>query len=291
MDIDGVKIEIKSRYLIGIPVVVILLIVGLLSIATVGAGEKGILLTWGAVEQRSLGEGLHFKIPMAQNIVSMDVKTKKYPAFASSASKDLQEVTTEITLNYHIQADKAYKIYQEIGTDYEIKVIQPAVQEVVKSVTARFNAEELITKRPMVKQEIEEALKVRLLVYGVIQETVSITEFSFSEGFNQAIELKVTASQDVLKEKTILEKVEIVAQQRIAEAKGVAGAIRAEASAQADAKLVIAKAEAEALRLQKEELTPDLLELRAIEKWNGELPYLTGGGAVPFININPEESS
>jgi len=235
----------------------------------VSAGERGVVLTFGNPSEIPSTEGLHFKIPFAQKVVQIDVKTQKYEADASSASRDLQIVSAKIAVNYHLIPEETPRLFKEIGLGYQDRVIQPTVQEVVKAVTARYTAEELITKRPDVKEEIHNELKERLAPRGIVVEDISITNFDFSESFNVAIEQKVTAEQLKLKAQRDLERIEIEAKQKIAQA----------------------KAEAESLRLQKQEITPDLIRLReieaqikAIEKWNGIMPSVTGG-AMPFIDV------
>jgi len=252
----------------------IFLLLGLIfsSVYIISAGERGVLLTFGKPNEIAITEGLHFKFPFAQSIKKMDIKTQKYETDASAASKDLQVVSTQIAVNYHLVPEGVPTLYQEIGIYYQDRIIQPAVQEIIKASTAEFTAEELITRRPEVKEKIKELLRERLSSRGVIVEDISITNFDFSESFNAAIEQKVTAEQLKLKAERDLQRIEIEAEQTIASA----------------------KAEAESLRLQKQEITPDLIELRrievqrlAIEKWNGILPSVTGG-AIPFIDITKQ---
>ena len=117
------------------------------SAVIVQAGHRGVVLYLGAVENKVLGEGVHFIIPFAEQVVQLEVRTLKYEANASAASNDLQEVATVIALNYHIDPSKANLIYQQLGSDYESRIIAPTIQESVKASVAKFNAEELITKR------------------------------------------------------------------------------------------------------------------------------------------------
>ncbi len=243
----------------------ILLALAANSVAIVSAGERGVLLTWGKVDGLPLGEGLHFKAPIAQNIVNLDVKTQKYEVNAEGASKDLQIVHTTVALNYHIDPSQTSRIYQDIGIGFENKVIAPAIQEAVKASTAQYTAEELITKREIVKILIDEEIKKRLVVYDILVETVSITNFEFSEQFNQAIESKVTAEQQALKASNDLQRIRIEAQQQIEKAKG----------------------EAEAIKIVNEELlkSPKYLEFIATQKWDGHLPLYMGSGATPFVQI------
>ncbi len=255
------------------------LIIIISSVAIVGAGERGVLLTFGKVEDVIFDEGFHFKIPFVQSVRNIDVKTLRFTASSEdAASNDLQQVTTEVTLNYKIDSNKVNSVFQKIGDidQVEDKIIFPAIKESVKAATANFNAEELITRRSEVKNAILNVLIARLSPRDIIAEDLSITDFKFSPQFAAAIESKQVAEQNALKAKRDLDRIKIEAEQ-----------IRTKAEADADAKLSVAKAEAEALRIQSEAIkgTPDLINLRAIEKWDGVLPKITGA-AVPFINID-----
>ena len=237
----------------------------------VGAGERGVVLNFGAVQDEVLGEGIHFRVPIKQEIILMDVKIHKAVTDAASASSDLQDVALSVALNYHVIPDKANLVYQTIGVEFKDRMIDPAIQEVMKAVSARYSAEELITKRPAVSAEMQESLTSRLLRSNISVDAFSIVSFSFSKIFTDAIEAKQTAEQNALKAERDLDRIKVEAQQTIA----------------------AATAEAESLRLQKMNISPDLIELRkieanlkAIEKWNGILPQVTGAGAVPFIGVN-----
>ncbi|WP_127020683.1 prohibitin family protein [Flagellimonas beolgyonensis] len=236
----------------------------------IGAGERGIVQNFGAVQDVVLDEGIHFKIPIVQTVIPMDVKIQKIMTDAASSSSDLQDVDLSVALNYHIIPDKANLVYQTIGVEFKERIIDPAIQEVMKAVSAKYTAEELITKRPAVSSEMQEALTSRLLASNISVDAFSIISFSFSQTFTDAIEAKQTAEQNALKAKRDLDRIKVEAEQTIA----------------------AATAEAEALRLQKMNISPDLIELRkieanlkAIEKWNGILPQVTGAGAIPFIGV------
>jgi regulator of protease activity HflC (stomatin/prohibitin superfamily) len=236
----------------------------------VGAGERGIVLNFGAVQDNVLGEGLHFRMPVMQWVALMDVKVQKSLTNAAASSSDLQEVSSEVAVNYHIIPDKANIVYQTIGISFKERIIDPAVQEMVKAVTARYTAEELITKRPAVSEEMRATLSERLRAYNIYVDAFSIVGFSFSKIFMEAIESKQTAEQLALKAKRDLDRIKIEAEQKI----------------------TAAQAEAESLRLQRANISTDLIELRkveanlrAIDKWNGILPQVTGSGPVPFIGI------
>jgi prohibitin 2 len=240
----------------------------------VGAGERGIVLNFGAVQKEVLEEGLHFRVPIMQRIILMDVKVQKVVTDAAAASSDLQEVSSSVALNYHIIPDKANVVYQSIGIYFKERIIDPAIQEVMKAVTAKYTAEQLITERPAVSEAIRVTLKERLMENNMAVDAFSIVSFSFSRAFTEAIEAKQTAEQLALKAKRDLDRIKIEAEQKV----------------------VAATAEAEALRLQKMNISRDLIELRkieanlrAIDKWNGILPQVTGNGAVPLIGLGGEQ--
>jgi regulator of protease activity HflC (stomatin/prohibitin superfamily) len=230
----------------------------------VSAGERAVLVTWGNPDMIPKSEGLHFKIPIAQSAVIMDVKTQKYQADLTAASKDLQDVKTTIAINYHIVPEDAAVIYKEIGLDYADKVIYPLEQETNKGITAQYTAEELITKREEVREKMKSSLREKLLPRGITVEEISIVNFEFSESFTLAIEAKVTAEQNALAAKNKLEQIKYEAQQ-------------IEATATAEAMAI--KIKGDALREN-----PQLVQLEAVKKWNGIMPIVTGGGT-PFLDL------
>lgn len=236
----------------------------------VSAGERAVLITLGNPSEQSYGSGLHFKFPLIQSVIKFETKTKKYESEGSAASSDLQTVSAKVAVNYHLDPEGVVNLYKTVGVDYESRIIQPLEQEIIKSITSKYTAEELITKREQVRLDIKETLKERLSPRDIIVEEVSITNFDFSKSFNEAIEAKVTAEQQALAAKNKLEQIKFEAEQTVAKA----------------------QAEATSLKLQKAEITPDLVRLRqievqkmAIEKWNGNLPLVTGG-SMPFIDMS-----
>ena len=258
----------KIVYLVvGLIVVVIVLILLFSMVYIVSAGERAILLTFGKPDLVAQGEGIHFKIPIVQKAVIMDVKTQKYEAEATAASKDLQDVTTKIATNYHLVPESVPRLYTEIGVDYQTRVIMPLEQESVKAITAKYTAEELITKREQVKTDIKDLFIEKLAPRGIIVEDVSIINFAFSASFTQAIENKVTQEQNALAEKNRLSAVEFQAKQRVAQAEG----------------------EAKAIQIQVEAIRQNggqaYVQLQAIQRWNGILPVVTGGN-IPFIDMS-----
>jgi prohibitin 2 len=276
-----------------VPVIIgfILLIVVLAaSIKIVEAGNRGVLLNFGAVDTAvSLREGIHFVVPFRDNIVQMEVRTQKITENAASASRDLQDVSTQVALNYHINPDTAQVLYQQLGFDYANRVVSPAIQESVKQVTARFNAENLITNRETVKSEIENQIKQRLAAYNIDVETISITEFQFSEQFRRAVEAKVEAEQRALQANNDLRRIEIEAQQAEARAIGEQQANIAHAEGVRQSSVLQAQGEAEAIAIVEAQLreNPRYLEWLKTQRWDGVLPLVTSGGegATPFIEI------
>jgi prohibitin 2 len=275
-DVDKTKAAIQSilgkgpKRLMVIAGAIIFLIFFIRPWVQVGAGQRGIVLNFGAVQNQVLGEGLHLRIPLMQEVVFMDVKLQKAETDAAAASADLQDVSSRVALNYHIVPDKANVVYQKIGLQFKERIIDPAILEVVKAVTAKYTAEELITKRPAVSEAMRLALMERLIVNNIAVDAFSIVIFSFSKIFTEAIESKQTAEQLALKAKRDLDRIKIEAEQKI----------------------TAARAEAESLRLQRANISIDLIELRkieanmkAIDKWNGVLPQVTGGGAIPMIGL------
>lgn len=265
--LSGSMPEAIARVLAGgivrIVLLVVLLILTYNSFQVVGAGERGVVFSQiGGVQETVRGEGLQFKVPFLQTIIPIDVRIHKAETSASASSKDLQMVSSRIALNYHIAPDQASQIYQDVGTLYKERLIDPAVQEAVKAVTAQFTAEELITRRAEVSTLIKEMLAQRLVVRDIVVDEFNIVDFNFSDVFNQAIEAKQTAEQEALKAQRDLERIKIEAEQTV----------------------TAARAEAESQRLQRETITTTILQLRAIEKWDGVLPQVTSG-AVPFIDL------
>ncbi|MGD9535374.1 MAG: prohibitin family protein [Candidatus Nitrosocosmicus sp.] len=293
--------------ILAIIIVIIIFVIMTSSLKIVEAGNRGVLLKFGAVDTSvSLSEGLHFVLPFRDSIVPMEVRTQKLVESTTSASKDLQNVATEVALNYRINPDTVQIIYKEIGLDYSNRVIVPTIQESVKQVTARYNAEELITKRDQVKSEIEQQIEGRLSPYNILTDTISITDFEFSDQFVQAVEAKVQAEQRALQAQNELRRIQIEAQQTEARALGEQKANIASAEGQRQANILKAQGESEAINIIDTQLrnSTEYLNWLQAQKWDGKLPLVTGSsnsgaggseednslGAIPFIKI-PMESS
>ena len=248
--------------------VVLIAVTALFAFTKVGAGERGVILNWGAVQEGVLDEGLHFKIPIYQEIKVLDVKTLKYEVQAEAASQDIQVINATVALNYHLDPSGVGKLLQEIEADYRTGIIDPAIQESVKAATAQFIAQDLIIKRPELRNAIKEELSRKLDGRHIIVDELSIVNLDFSNEYNKAIEQKQVAEQNALKAENDLKRVEFEAQQKIAQA----------------------KADAEAIRIQAESISSqggrDYIDLVTVQKWNGDLPqYMIPGGALPFINL------
>ena len=263
--------QVSRKAIVAAVIVIAAVAVLMGALGTVGAGQRGVLLRFNAPTGTIKEEGLYYKIPLVEEVVLMSTQIQKYTAPASSSSKDLQVVTTEVTLNYQLNAGSVVAIYTDLRQDYETRIIQPYIQEAVKSTTANYDAEELITQRPKVKDELQDLIAARVKPLGINVVQLSITDFQFSTAFQDAIEAKVRAVQQALEAENALERVKFEAAQEITKA----------------------RAEAEGLRLQKQQISAQLLQLRrievrrvAVEKWNGVMPsVVTSGGPVPMLDV------
>lgn len=247
-------------------VAVVGLLIALGSFVIVGPGSRGVVIRLGEVN-RTLEPGFHLKIPILEQVKGLDVRIQKYVSVAQSYSKDIQTVNTAVALNYHLNSETVATLWKEIGPDVIPTVVEPAIQESVKAATANFTAQELVELRPKVKEEISVMLSERLTGRHVIVDEFSIVNFDFSEAYEKAIEAKQVAQQQALEAKNKLEQVKFEAEQRVAQA----------------------TAEAEAIRIQAQAITQqggeDYVQLKAIEKWKGEVPQYMMGNSVPFINL------
>lgn len=277
-----------------VALVVIVLLWG--SWTIVASGHVGVVRTLGAVQPEALAEGFHLKKPFLDDVAELDVRLRKAESEASAASRDLQVVSTSVAVQYSLIGAVMPLTYQKIGPQAAIverNVIYPAILESVKSITAKYTAEELVTKRAEVKVQIQQAIESNInttlqqkeVVGAISLANVAITDFDFSEEFNRAIEEKVRAEQEALKaENEKLRRVtqaEAAAAERTLAADAVAYQIEAESKARAEA----IRREAEALKDN-----PNLIDLRVAEKWDGKLPQVSGGNAIPLLNIDAFKS-
>ena len=266
--------------LVGIgAIVLVALIIIASAVVIVPSGNTGVLLTFGKVSAKTFDEGLHFKIPFAQDVVMVSNKIQKQDVSTQAVSKDLQTVSSSIAVNFRVSPNSSASMYQNIGLDYQNVVLLPAVQESMKSVSAKYTAEELITKRPEVSEEIKQTLESKISEYGIMVDRFNIVNFDFSQEFNDAIEAKQVAEQNLIKTKTEQEQAIVIAeaeaQKKVIEAKAEAEAIKEKANAQAEANKTLA-----------ESLSDILVEYEKIDKWDGKLPLATG--STPIIDIGTE---
>ena len=266
----------KIKIAAAVVTIIVIIVILAESIVIVEAGHRGVVLYLGAVENRVLGEGVHFIAPFLEQVVPMEVRTQKFQAEASAASNDLQEVQTVIALNYRIDPTEANKIYQILGVNYADRVISPTIQESVKASVAKFNAEELITKRETAKSVIANAIRSTLAANDIQTQNVFITDFKFSDAFASQIEQKVVAFQKYLTELNNLRSVSVVANQSVAQAEGQARATAARAGGESQAIKIITS------QLRE---SPEYLQWQAISKWNGQMPYALGSSGFPFFQL------
>jgi prohibitin 2 len=273
---SGTRSSNKLIIVAGIVTFVVIIVFMFESVVVVEAGHRGVVLYVGAVENRVLGEGIHSIIPFAEQVVQLEVRTLKFQANASAASNDLQEVQTTIALNYHISPSQANIIYQQLGADYADRIIAPTIQESVKASVAKFNAEELITKRATAKAVIAQSIANTLGARDIVVETVFITDFKFSQAFASQVESKVVAFQKFLTEQNNLKAIQVVANQTV---------VQAQASARAN--VAKANGESQAIKIITVQLkqSPTYLQWLSINRWNGQMPYALGSGAVPFFQL------
>ena len=266
----------KIKIAAAVVTIIVIIVILAESIVIVEAGHRGVVLYLGAVENRVLGEGVHFIAPFLEQVVQMEVRTQKFQAEATAASNDLQEVQTVIALNYRIDPQETNKIYQVLGVNYADRVISPTIQESVKASVAKFNAEELITKRETAKSVIANAIRNTLAANDIQTQNVFITDFKFSEAFATQIEQKVVAFQKYLTELNNLRSIGVVANQTVAQAEG-----------QARANAARAGGESQAIKIITQQLreSPQYLQWQAISKWNGQMPYALGSSGFPFFQL------
>jgi prohibitin 2 len=232
-------------------VAAILIVIGVLltSFVTIPTGFRGVVLQFGGATDRTMGEGLNFRVPFIQSVKVMSIQTQIHQVEATAASKDLQDVTTRIAVNYKLDPKKVNEIYSTLGMDYETRIIAPFTQEAVKANSSLYTVEEMILKRDIVKQSITQSLITRLAERGIIVETVNLTNFNPSEQFNKAIEDKMVAAQSVLTAQNKLQQIEVEAKQAAARAEGEKQAAILQAEGQKQAAILKAEGEAKSIQI------------------------------------------
>ncbi len=262
----------RTGSIIGVVLIIASIVAG--SFTTVPAGHRGVVIRFSAVTGGILGEGLQFKLPFIDYVEKMSVQTQKYEADSLAVTNDLQDVSTTIALNWHLDPNMAAEVYRTLGLDFINRIAAPAIQETIKQITAQYNAEDLILRRDEVKAAITDSLSSRLLERGIITETVSITNFQFSATFTAAIEAKVAAEQAVLEALNKLEQVKVEAQQREAEAKGEADARIAQAIGEAEYIRVVTDAQIAANEAIADSLTPEVLQYILLDRLGEDIEII-----------------
>ena len=249
------------------------------SFVIIPAGHRGVVLWWGSVEKRIMGEGLNFKVPVAERAIKVDVKVQPHPfKEIDAASKEYQMVRLTGMMNFHIDPAYVNLLYQTVGLDFANKVIDPAFNDFVKEVVPNYLITEILPKREEIRKRAMTKLGDNLARYHIIVDDIYISNIRFSPEYEKAIEAKQVAQQYVETQRQVLAQREIEAQQKVATAKGEAESIQ-----------VVAQGQARANDLLSRSISPILVEYKSIEKWNGIMPQVTGG-AVPFIELPKIES-
>lgn len=257
-------------------ILLILAISGVVILSTasvkIPSGSRGVLLTWGKVEDRILQEGLNFKIPFTQTVVIMNTQIQKAESTEATATADLQEVSTTVVVNYRLDPLKVNKIYTDLRQDYVNRVIKPNIEESIKATTAEYRAEELVTRRADVKATLDDILTERLAIFNIDVVSVSLTDFQFSASFSAAIEAKVTAEQQALVSKNELEQIRYEAQQQIIQAEAAKNATIRRAEGEAMAVIIEANATAKAIEIITLQMTDEYASYLWLQQWDGKLP-------------------
>jgi len=264
----------KPRNILILIVLLIIFIVLWGTFAIVPAGHRGVVLWWGSVENRIMGEGLNFKVPIAEKVIKVDVKVQPHPfKEIDASSKEYQMVKMTGMMNFHIDPAYVNDLYQKVGLDFADKVIDPAFNDFVKEVVPTYPIGEILPKREEIRKRAMGKLGENLARYHIIVDDIYFANIRFSPEYEKAIEAKQVAQQQVETQRQVLAQREIEAQQKVASAKGEAESI-----------LVVAQGQAKANDALSRSISPILVQYKGIEKWNGILPQVSGG-AVPFIDL------
>ena len=272
------SIGLKPRNVLIIIVLLILFIVVWSTFVIIPAGSRGVVLWWGSVENRIMGEGLNFKVPIAETVIKVDVRVQPHPfKEIDASSKEYQIVKMTGMMNFHIDPSFVNELYQKVGLDFAQKVIDPAFNDFVKEVVPTYPIGEILPKREEIRHTAMKKLGDNLSRYHIIVDDIYFADIRFSAEYEKAIEAKQVAQQQVETQKQILAQREIEAQQKVATAKGESQSI-----------LLVAQGQAQANDVLSRSITPILVSYKSIEKWNGALPQVSGG-AIPFIDLGKME--
>ena len=248
------------------------------SFVVIPAGHTGVALTFGKVEDVVLQEGLHFKVPFVQKIVVVDNRIVKLDVNTEAFSKDLQTITTVVAVNYHVGKENSQTLYKNVGMGFEEVLITPAVNEVLKAVTAKYTAVELVSSRAEVSMLLDEGLNEKMNAYGIFINELNIINWDFSEEYINAVEAKQVAEQNLIKTRTEQEQALVIAnteaQKRVIAAEAEANEIK-----------VLAQANAESNRIITESISELLIKYQTVAKWDGKLPTVMSGSDNMLIDI------
>jgi regulator of protease activity HflC (stomatin/prohibitin superfamily) len=268
----------KPRNVGIIAALIILFIILWSTFVIIPAGSRGVVLWWGSVEKRIMGEGLNFKVPVTETVIKVDVRVQPHPfKEIDASSKEYQIVKMTGMMNFHIDPSFVNDLYQKVGLDFAPKVIDPAFNDFVKEVVPTYPIGEILPKREEIRQTAMKKLGNNLSRYHIIVDDIYFANIRFSPEYEKAIEAKQVAQQQVETQKQILAQREIEAQQKVATAKGESESI-----------LLVAQGQAKANEALTGSITPILVNYKSIERWNGVLPQVSGG-AIPFIQLGKME--
>jgi regulator of protease activity HflC (stomatin/prohibitin superfamily) len=277
--LEGFEFKGPKPRTVGILIILFIIVIFLWgSFAIVPAGHRGVVLWWGSVEKRVMGEGLNFKVPMAERVIKVDVRVQPHPfREIDAASKEYQMVKLTGMMNFHIDPSYVNDLYQKVGLDFANKVIDPAFNDFVKEVVPNYPITEILPKREEIRKRAMIKLGENLTRYHIIVDDIYFANIRFTQDYEKAIEAKQVAQQQVETQRQILAQREIEAQQKVATAKGEAESI-----------LVVAQGQAKANDVLSRSISPILVQYKSIEKWNGILPQVSGGG-IPLIDLGKPE--
>ena len=273
--LDAFELKGPKPRTIGVFIILFIIFAVLWScFAIVPAGHRGVVLWWGSVEKRIMGEGLNFKVPLAERVIKVNVQVQPHPfKEIDASSKEYQMVRMTGMMNFHIEPAFVNDLYQKVGLDFADKVIDPAFNDFVKEVVPTYPIGEILPKREEIRKRAMGKLGDNLSRYHIIVDDIYFANIRFSSEYEKAIEAKQVAQQQVETQRQILAQREIEAQQKVATAKGEAESIQ-----------VVAQGQAKANDALSRSISPILVQYKGIEKWNGILPQVSGG-ATPFINL------
>ncbi len=243
--------------------------------AIVNAGHVGVVTTFGRVEENVLHPGFHLVVPIAQRINQIDTRVQPHPfKEIDAASQEMQTVTLTGMMNYHLEASQANYLFQNVGLDFPVKVIDPAFNDFIKEVVPQYPAVQILQSREVIRTLAREKLGNNLQRYGIIVDDIYIANIQFSKDYQTAIEKKQTAQQMVETEQQVLAQKQVQAQQRVVDAR-----------ASADAQVVQAQGEATSNEVRTKSISPQLIDYIRWSKWDGKLPMVSGSGTNTLFQL------